>query len=650
MDLNLILSAQTLGLAPQLQRSGRINGLIVLKNVLAKTYLRVTPEQWAILKQFEKPRTVPSVLDGAILDRQCIPLGEFFELILKALRAHILLEPGAGPGVVRAHDWRWSIRPQLLSKLLIFLTCAGLVATLVFRPILPASFGDGLAGLLLLSATLSLGSFLSGCLVRGAGVEVYRPRWQWLAVPPHFEMDITDAVMLPIKAQRIIGLVQPALLFTVAELVAWRRPGWEILPLLGAIVSLRPFMGGHFASLLHVGREHSPSDAEQAYIFPPNRRAEERGRLLKRALHQPTTWVKMAYAVGWTLVILFWGARLADMAHWTFTAWKANGLRVALGVGGSLAALGAGYIGWEFYQLARERARARRDTLRRWRGRWFGAKKIILDESTRVSALAASPLFSMLTPPQRLLLARAMEVGRHGPWKSLPAHEKTPTHVSLIISGKVSLRRELPTGRTVQVQVLSEGDVIGLHDRADPNFPSYRLRSLTPVTLLTVDRATADEIALGRIHQAKLTDTILKLPFLRRISLCQNWHLQAVERFARLSAITDYTEGRTIIGEGQSVQDFFIIFEGNAVVTRRTRRVAVIHAGGFFGEIGLMQNSTPNATIMALHVTRCLSISRAEFMRFVTHNHTVALELERVSSERLGHPLFPLKKGDFRTT
>ncbi|MDB6126605.1 MAG: hypothetical protein JWM35_501, partial [Verrucomicrobia bacterium] len=35
---------------------------------------------------------------------------------------------------------------------------------------------------------------------------------------------------------------------------------------------------------------------------------------------------------------------------------------------------------------------------------------------------------------------------------------------------------------------------------------------------------------------------------------------------------------------------------------------------------------------------------------FVTHNYTVALELERVSSKRLGHPIFPLRKANLRTT
>ena len=70
MDINLILSAQTLRLAPQVKRGELVNGTFVLKNLPAKTYLCVTPEQWLILQQFEKPRMVPAVLGGAILDRQ----------------------------------------------------------------------------------------------------------------------------------------------------------------------------------------------------------------------------------------------------------------------------------------------------------------------------------------------------------------------------------------------------------------------------------------------------------------------------------------------------------------------------------------------------------------------------------------------------
>ncbi|MEO6875427.1 MAG: Crp/Fnr family transcriptional regulator, partial [Opitutaceae bacterium] len=133
-------------------------------------------------------------------------------------------------------------------------------------------------------------------------------------------------------------------------------------------------------------------------------------------------------------------------------------------------------------------------------------------------------------------------------------------------------------------------------------------------------------------------------------SLCQNWHFQAIERFAHLSSITDYSAGGVIFPENEFNENFFIIFEQDALVTRNNRRLATIHAGDFFGEIGLLQNSASNAQVSAKQDMRCLSISRVEFLRFVTHNNTVALELERVSSKRLGRPIFPLKKGNFRST
>jgi CRP-like cAMP-binding protein len=649
MDINLILSAQTLGLAPQLQQSELINGLYVLKNIPLKTYLRVTPEQLVILRMFEKPQTVPIVLGVAIRERQCLPLGEFYELILKALQSNILQEPGASPEPVRAFEWHWIVRPQVLARALVVLFCAGVAMSLGFRPRLPNSAVDWVAGLLLLSASLSFGAFLKGCLMRGAGGEVYRPRWRWAAVPPHFDVDTHDAIMLAPADRMTIGIAVPAVLATAAGIASWHRPGMAFLSLVGLIVSLRPIFGGRFAGLIHVGDKRSLSDAEQAHLFPPNRTADGRIRMLRRALAQPTTWVRMAYGVVWTLAGLYWGARLGEVPPWTLEFWRRNGLRVAAGILGSLLALGTGYLAWEIFHLLRERARARRDTFRLWRRRWFGSDRIALDESGRVKQLASSPVLNVLSPPERQELARLMAVRRYGFWTALTEHGEKPTLVSLIVSGKVSVRREMPSGRTAQVQVLSEGDIIGMHDLADPKHPRYQFRSQTPVTLLTIDRETAERLILRRVPYSTLADMLLKAPFLRRIALCQNWHRQAIDRFARLSSVTAYEEGDTILSEGQTVEVFFVIFQGDARVSRGTNPIATIRAGEFFGEIGLMQNSAPNASVTALHNTRCLSIPRMELMRFVTHNYTVALELERVSSQRLGRPIFPLKQGDFRS-
>ncbi len=650
MDTNLTLSAQILTLAPNLQHSEAINGLLVVKNVSAKTYLKITTAQWRILRLFGEPHSVPAVLAQALDERLCLPLNEFFELILKAVRAHILLEPGIEPELVQAFNWRVGVRPKTVARPLAAIFLAGLALMLVYRPSLPLSVQDVGAGLLVLSIALTFSAFLTGCMVRGAGGEVYRPRWQWLRLPPYFELDTSDAVMLSTLDQQAVAMARPAVIAAAAGLTAWLRPEWSSFSLIALAVVLRPILGGRFAALVRLGRKGSLSDSEHAYIFPPNNRPQTRWRLLRRSLRHADTWALISYGILWTLAVVSMGAYMTHTPPWPLATWEDNSVRLALGIFASLFALGAGYALWELFHFARERARARRHTYRLWKTRWFTAKKLVLLEGNRLKAVTESPLFRTLQPPERQQLARLMHTSRHGPWSALPTHGPVPTQVSLIVSGTVGLYRKLPSGRSSRVQVLSEGDVIGLHDLADPKQPSYVVRSLTPVTLLTLDRTAVEAIAIPRIPRTTLTDTILKLPFLRRISLCQNWHFQAIERFAHLSSITDYPAGGVIFPENEFNENFFIIFEQDAIVSRNNRRLATIHAGDFFGEIGLLQNSASNALVSAKQDMRCLSISRVEFLRFVTHNHTVALELERVSSKRLGRPIFPLKKGNFRST
>ncbi len=650
MDTYLTLSAQSLTLAPNLQHSESVHGLRVVKNASAKTYLRVTSAQWRLLELFSTPSTVPAALSQALDERVCLPLGEFYELILKAVRAHILVEPGALIPSTPVYAWRVGIRPRHVIRPLAGLLITGIVLAFAFQPLLPVSVVGDLVGLLTVSAALSLGAVLAACIVRGGGGELYRPRWLWWRLPPHFEVDTGDVIMLSTQAKQAVVMARTAILATAAGIMTWQKPEWSFFPLLALIINLRPIVGGRFYTLFRFSHKVRLSDAEHSYLFLPNQRPQNRWRTLGRALRHPDTWARVTYGVIWTLALIYAGGRLTDTPPWTFGFWETNGVRIAIAISASLAALGIGYMAWESYYFLRRHARTVRRGFRLWKTRWFGEKNLVLLEGARLKAVIDSPLFRTLPPPERQQLARVMQTTRHGAWRALPDYGPVPTKVSLIVSGRIGLYRRLPSGHVHRVQVLNEGDVVGLHDLADPKHPDYLVRTLSPVTLLTLDRTAAEEIATQRMLRTTLTNTILKLPFLRRISLCKNWHIQAIERFAHLSTITDFADGGVIFPEDQFNQEFFIIFERDALVSRNTRRVAVIHAGDFFGEIGLLQNSTSNARVSAKQATRCLSISRVEFLRFVTHNYTVALELERVSSKRLGRPIFPLEKGNFRAT
>lgn len=648
MDFALTISARRLQLASELHTSGPDDGLMVLKNVPARTYLRVTPAQWFILKQFETPRNVPTVLESAIRERFGVPLGEFYELILKAVRAHILLEPGIQPPLTKAANWTWRIRPATMNWPLQILFLTGMTLALAFRPELPSSVVGIGAGVVILSAAFSLAALVVGCGVFGGGGEVYRPRWSWWSLPPRFRVDASDAVLLPRRDQNTLCLVEPAFLATAAGLTMWNQPDWGLIPLLGLMVSLRPVFGGTFVSLLRPARDDAASDARHEFLFPPNRGPQARWRALCQAVRLAHTWITVGYGVVWTLAMVYLAARFTDTPPWTIEFWQANGVRVAAAIGLSLLLLATGYVVWESYEFVRDRIREWRRACGESYRRWFGGGKIAVDETGRLEAISNSPLLRTLPPPQRQQLVQAFEVVRHGPWRSLKDYRGADaSHVALIVSGRVGLYRQLPSGRRVRTQTLEPGDVLGLHEIADPTGGRFDLVTRSPVTLLRLPRATADEIFVRRMAAPTLTNLVLKLPFLRSIPLCRNWHMQAIERFALLSNLFAYADSEVVLNEEVFVGRFFIIFEGDVIVSRQGKRLAIVEAGEFFGEIGMMQNSLASATITARRNLRCLAIARQEFMRFVTHNYTVALEIERVCSRRLGRPLFPLRPGDF---
>ncbi|HEY1849011.1 MAG TPA: cyclic nucleotide-binding domain-containing protein [Opitutaceae bacterium] len=649
MDINLVLSAQTLVVSPHIRRSALAHGLIVLKNPRKQAYLRVTPDQWVILGLFETPRTVPEVLGVAIYERLCLPLGEFYELVLKAVRAGVLEEPGSeappdGPPPARS----WRLRTSVAAVPLLLLFLAALAASLWFPPVLPSSPLEWAASLGILCAGLCVASLLRAALVRGAGGELASLRWKWAGAPPHLAVEAPDAAMLAPAEQTAAGLAGPALLAAVAAATLLARPALCLFPLAGLVAALRPGLGGRFLGLIHAGRKRGLSDAEHSYIFPPNRGPEGRLRMLRRALGQPTVWARVAYGCAWAAGSLFLAARLAGVAPWRPRFWKMHGFVIGETCLGLLASLLIGYLAWEMFLMTRSRAIARRDRVRTWWRRWFGGGSLPVDEASLLRYISSSSVLGALDLETRQELARRMRVSRHRLWTRLAAYGDEPSRVALVLNGRVAARRYLPSGRTAGAGILSEGDVIGMHDLADPKFPRHRLRARTPLVLLSIERSLVAELILEKVPPAELCNLALKAPFLRQVELCRPWHRQAVDRFARLSTITAYEKGAAILTEGQTVEMFYIIFQGNAKVSRRLKPVGTVRAREFFGEIGLMQNSGPNASVTANRDTRCLAVPRAELLRFVTNNHNVALELERVSSERLGRPIFPLKKGDFR--
>jgi CRP-like cAMP-binding protein len=88
----------------------------------------------------------------------------------------------------------------------------------------------------------------------------------------------------------------------------------------------------------------------------------------------------------------------------------------------------------------------------------------------------------------------------------------------------------------------------------------------------------------------------------------------------------------------------YVLYEGHARTFQGKKMVGSINPGDFFGEISLLQTSAATADVESNDDSRCLVVNRVEFIRFMSRNHHVALQMERLCSKRLGHPVFPLDR------
>lgn len=640
METNLTLTANRWQLAAHLLRSGVHGEVMMVKNVTSGTYLRVNRKQWQVLEKFTEPRTVPSVLQQIMEDRSCPALGEFYELVLKAVRAHILIEPKQLVKRETVANWPVSVTPSIISKMLVVIFAVSCAVVLWVPPPIPEEPSQVLAGLGWWLLGSGLGAALAASVLRGGGGEVYVRKGIFIRTK--------DSCMLAPADQRGVAMASLAIVAFTTAALAWYRPMWGFVPMLALLGQMRPFLHGTVTRMIAVSIKKRMSDAEHDFIFPPNRTALRRARLLKRVLSSPVTWLQLGYGVAWTLAASYVVGASAAVPPWEPEFWRENGLVIVGSVVGSLALLGLVYLTSEGYLFLRARAVARHDTIRQWWRRWLGSERFENEEIDRLRAVLRSPLLRLLSPPAQQTLAQVMTAQFVWPWKTLHDFEEPVERVSLIRSGKVGVYRRLPGGRRELLQVLCENDMVGLHAIADPNHPVFHYRTLTPVVLLQIPMAEAGKMILSQLGPIDLANPVMKFPFLSRISLCQNWHVQAIQRFAELSRMIDYKEGEPILTHGFYSESFFILFEGEAsIISSKGKQLGRLRSSDFFGEIGLLQNSNATAHVIAGRDTRCLSIPRVEFFRFVTHNYTVALELESVSSRRLGRPIFPLHAGNF---
>ena len=93
--------------------------------------------------------------------------------------------------------------------------------------------------------------------------------------------------------------------------------------------------------------------------------------------------------------------------------------------------------------------------------------------------------------------------------------------------------------------------------------------------------------------------------------------------------------GEVLCREGETGHEFFVIVEGKTDVTSKGKRVATRGNGDFVGEIALLEDTKPTATVTAKTPLRLFVLTRQDFRRLVNENPSVERKVMQALARRV---------------
>lgn len=96
-----------------------------------------------------------------------------------------------------------------------------------------------------------------------------------------------------------------------------------------------------------------------------------------------------------------------------------------------------------------------------------------------------------------------------------------------------------------------------------------------------------------------------------------------------------FAADQRVVREGLSGGGFYVVLEGEAVVSANGRELRRLGRGEFFGEISTLTGDLPSADVRALTPLRCLAVPGPELERFLLAHPPVMLRMLQAEARRL---------------
>jgi hypothetical protein len=127
---------------------------------------------------------------------------------------------------------------------------------------------------------------------------------------------------------------------------------------------------------------------------------------------------------------------------------------------------------------------------------------------------------------------------------------------------------------------------------------------------------------------------------LQRVPLFENLTLDQLDAVLRLARDVCYLPGEVIVREGDPGGELYLLLEGSAEAWldhggANPQRLSTMEAGGYFGEMAILDDAPRSATVVAREPARLLALDGDSLKALVRDMPEIAFELLRVMTARV---------------
>ena len=125
------------------------------------------------------------------------------------------------------------------------------------------------------------------------------------------------------------------------------------------------------------------------------------------------------------------------------------------------------------------------------------------------------------------------------------------------------------------------------------------------------------------------------LDHLASVSLFSNCSKKDLQKIGKVSDEVDIAPGKTLVEQGRTGHEFFLILEGTATVRRGREIIAELSPGDYFGEMALLDRLPRSASVVADSEMKVLVLGQREFNGVLDSVPGLAYKILTIMAKRL---------------